>query len=237
MLAPELIERNFSDISAVIEASGRKVQIIPVTKKFGPELYQILTGLNIRAIGENRVQELREKFDYISANKLNFQIHFIGPLQTNKVKYLVGQIASLDSLASLSLVKEINKRWQGDPLPVLLQINSTAEDQKTGLKLEDFAAICDVVDAVQASDQMKLEGLMTMGPTPTDGYGPGHQNYNEATRASFEKTRILRDRLQLEYDIVLPRLSMGMSHDYQIAIEEGATEVRLGSALFGPRPT
>lgn len=240
MLSNEDIKANYQDLLAKVESlADHPVTIIPVTKKHRPELYQVIGELGITQVGENRVQELQEKFTYKKTNNLNLNIHFIGPLQKNKVKYLAGEIASLDSVASLSLLKEIEKKWaaaEAQPIKVLLQINSTGEENKFGIPINNFADICDLAVATLDNDYTELEGIMTMGPTPAQGYQISDQAYIDDTRAAFEKARILYQRLQEELDISLTRLSMGMSHDFHLALEEGANEIRVGSVLFGPRP-
>ena len=239
-LIPEEISNRFHALVDEIATRGKnRIDIIAVTKRHPVDIFSICETAGIKHIGENRVQELREKLDVASSTISKFKLHFIGALQTNKIKYIHTEIQSFDALSSSSQIHEFEKKrkdMQLPPVEVLLQINSTSEDQKSGLSLDDFNGILDMVDACIRASSIRLKGLMTMGPTPGPGFQPGNREYDIQTNAAFEKTRILFEQLQVERDISLSRLSMGMTHDYRIAIDQGATEIRVGSLLFGDRP-
>lgn len=237
MFNAEEIEKRYQKIRAEIDnlASG-PVTLVAVSKTFPPEIFDLCFQAGIKHIGENRIQELRDKAALKPQARKELYIHFIGSLQTNKAKYLGGIADSFDALSSQEMLEKINDRWKEEkPLAVLLQINSTGEDQKTGLNAESYPAIKELALACHSTPAVKLEGLMTMGPTPLGGQNLEDESYQKATREAFLKTSALKERLSEDLSITLPRLSMGMSHDYRLAVECGSSEVRIGSAIFGAR--
>ena len=237
MQAPTVIKKSFQGLqSSLKQLTERSINIIGVTKRHPPGIYEICEEMGLTSIAENRVQELRNKKQ--SLENRNLKVHFIGPMQTNKVKYIIDVIDSIDSLSSNSLVEMIEKKRDESkkPIEVLIQINSTEEAQKSGLLISQFKSIYDLALRCVESKSLELKGLMTMGPTPSGSFSASSEDYKDLTRAAFEKTRILNERLELELGMNFSRLSMGMSHDFEIAIEEGATEIRVGSLLFGERP-
>ena len=169
-----------------------------------------------RHFGENYVQEWREKAQALG-DLPDLAWHFIGSLQTNKVKYLVGRVALVHTVDRLELAREISKRSAAKGLvtAVLLEVNVAAEPSKSGCAPADVPALAEAVRALPGLD---LRGLMCIPPAEGD------------PRPHFRALRALRDRLGLA------ELSMGMSGDYPAAIEEGATMVRVGTAIFGERP-
>ena len=195
------------------------VTIIAVTK--GHEFQAMTTALSndVLDLGENRVQEALPKLDLLGEEAA--RVHLIGQLQTNKVNKVVGRFASIMSVDRQDLQDKIVRRaTEIDQVqPVFIQVNTSGEDQKAGCSPDDLEAL--VIHA-SSSDSIDLVGLMTMGKA-----GAGEAEL----RQGFSELRGLRDRL-------LPKgaLSMGMSGDFEVAIEEGATHVRLGTTLFGPRP-
>ncbi len=199
------------------------VTLLAVTKTIETTKINQALAAGITCIGENRVQELLEKYE-----KLNTKdIHLIGHLQTNKVKYIVGKLTLLHSLDRLELAEEIEKRYSSaqNILSCLVQVNIAEETTKFGLK-ED--AVIDFIKAMEAYPHIKIKGLMTIGPLDAAG---------ESIRPVFKRLRLLRDEIAALSlpGVEMTHLSMGMSLDYQIAVEEGATIVRLGGAIFGPR--
>jgi pyridoxal phosphate enzyme (YggS family) len=150
--------------------------------------------------------------------------HLIGHLQRNKAKLVPGRFAMVHSLDSLELAQELSRRATRE-LRVLLQVNVADESQKSGCRVADAPALARQVAALE---HLRLEGLMTMAPFTDD---------EEIQRRAFRGLRLLRDSLQKEEGLWLPTLSMGMSGDYATAVQEGATVIRLGTVLFGPRET
>ncbi|MES0488974.1 MAG: YggS family pyridoxal phosphate-dependent enzyme [Leptospirales bacterium] len=218
--------------------SAEQVQIIAVTKAHEPEIFQICSELKIKHVGENRIQELKTKCEQFPAERENLYIHFIGNLQSNKAKYLPGRINSLDTLDSLDVVEKLTQRLdpKSGPISALVQLNTSGEQSKSGLGAENYQPILEFASVVQKTEMINLEGVMTMGPTPSADFSMENPQYRKQTANAFQKASEVRKRLEEDLGCQLPRLSMGMSHDYEIAIENGATEIRVGSLLFGARP-
>jgi PLP dependent protein len=177
-------------------------------------------AVGLRILGENRVQEALPKIDEIGPANVDW--HLIGHLQTNKVKFIDGRFRMVQSLDGVGLVEALDHRIQS-PLDVLVEVNVAEEPQKTGVLPTNLGA---VVHAVSAAQHLRLRGLMTVAPMVPDP---------EAVRPVFRQLRSLRDTMSQQLGVALPVLSMGMTDDYAIAVEEGATMLRLGRALFGPR--
>ena len=203
------------------------VTLISVSKLQPVSAIQSLISEEQYIFGENYVQELLSKTPQLPAE---VQWHMIGPVQKNKVKYLPGQVQCIHTLDSLALAQEIDRRWSGRDLPpctVLVQINISGEKSKSGIAPEELMALL-----VQASQlpHLNICGLMTIPPF---GDSP------EESRPYFRALRELRDVINRAAipGVRLHELSMGMSDDFEVAIEEGATMIRVGSALFGARPS
>ena len=201
-------------IDSVLRPWSHPVQIVAVTKGFGSEAITAASAAGATAIGENYAQELLSKRD--AAQAANVEVQFIGGLQRNKVRQLVGLVDVWSSLDRRSVIDEVAKRAPG--AQVQIQVNATGEAHKSGAAVDEVHAL------VRHAQDLGLGvvGLMAVGPT--EG-GPG------AARPAFARTRSLVDELALE------RCSIGMSADLEVAVEEGATEVRIGTGLFGQRPT
>ncbi|MFL5367072.1 MAG: YggS family pyridoxal phosphate-dependent enzyme [Myxococcales bacterium] len=191
------------------------VRLVAVSKVQPIEAIREALEAGQRDFGENYAQELREKADGIGA-AVNW--HFLGALQTNKVKMIVGRVALLHTCDRPSLAQELNKRAAslGIVQRVLVEVNLAREPQKGGIAPADLPAF---VATLRNLPSLRCEGLMCIPPA------------EEEARLHFRRLRELRDELG-----VLPELSMGMSADYETAIEEGATIVRVGTAIFGERP-
>ncbi len=196
----------------IARAGGTDVRVLPVTKTFGIEACWAAHRAGCTAVGENYAQEVIAKF---GAQALPFGVHFIGQLQTNKVRMLVSVVSTFETVDRPSLVAEVAKRVPG--AAVLLQVSTAGEEHKGGCPVGAVPALFDIALAAG----LDVRGLMTVGPT--EG-GP------EAARAGFRAVRSLLDRLGLA------TLSMGMTDDLEVAVQEGSTQVRVGSALFGARP-
>ncbi|MCZ8511245.1 YggS family pyridoxal phosphate-dependent enzyme [Paenibacillus filicis] len=221
----ERIQAVEARIAAACERAGRdrsEVQVIAVTKYVSLETTGKAIRLGLNHIGENRWQDVQPKWEAY-ADEATW--HFIGHLQTNKVKDVVGKFAYIHSLDRLSLAAELEKKAasRGLTIPCFIQLNISGEDTKYGLPPEQ---LFDFVKRIAAMPSLRIEGLMTMAPYETDA---------EATRPIFRGLREWRDRLNEEghlgYEV--KGLSMGMSGDFEVAIEEGATWVRLGTVLVG----
>jgi pyridoxal phosphate enzyme (YggS family) len=210
-------------IASSADHAGRdpnEVVLVAVTKGFPVERIREALGAGLRILGENRVQEALPKIDEIGPAGVDW--HLIGHLQTNKVKFIEGRFSMVQSLDGVGLVEALDRRLQS-ALDVLIEVNVAEEPQKTGVSPADLAA---VAAAVNAAEHLRLRGLMTVAPMVDD---------LERVRPVFRQLRALRDATSQQLGVALPVLSMGMTDDYAIAVEEGATMLRLGRALFGPR--
>jgi len=223
---PERLAHVRAEIARRQAAAGRThpVTVVAVTKGFGLDAVAAARAAGLTDLGENRVQEALEKIDAPAGRGATW--HLIGHLQRNKAKHVPGRFALVHSLDSLALAEELDKRAAalGVRVRVLLQVNVAGEGQKNGCPPAEAAALA---HRVAALPQLALEGLMTIAPFTED---------EELQRRTFRGLRSLRDALK-EDGLWLATLSMGMSADYGIAVEEGATVIRLGTVLFGPRAT
>jgi pyridoxal phosphate enzyme (YggS family) len=200
------------------------ITIVAVTKGFGSDAIRAALDAGLADIGENRVQEAVQKQEELGGRSqgLGIRWHLIGHLQRNKARVVAGRFDLVHSLDSLELARELDRRSQA-PQRVLLQVNVAREAQKSGCALEDAPMLARQITALE---HLRLEGLMTLAPLTDDV---------DVQRRTFRGLRDLRDRIKEEHGVWLPTLSMGMSDDYASAVLEGATVIRLGTALFGPR--
>jgi hypothetical protein len=197
------------------------VRIVAVTKTHGIEAIRAAAAAGLADVGENRVQEALAKQDALSDLPLAW--HLIGSLQRNKARHAVGRFALIHSVDRIDLAGELNRRLPaGQRQPVLVQVNCSDEAQKGGVAPVELPAL---LEALEALAQVEVRGLMTMSALTDD---------RAEQRRAFRLLRELRDRAERD-GRRLPELSMGMSGDYQTAVEEGATMVRLGTVLFGAR--
>lgn len=199
-------------------------RLIAVTKTHPAEAILPLAHLGVTEIGENRVQELTQKIPFLQEK---FKIHLIGRLQSNKVKYIIKDVCLIQSLDRLSLAQEIDRQAQlaQTVMPVLVQISPVGEAQKGGLPPEEALSF---LQAVGRLPGLRVQGLMAVMPNTQD---------EELLNRLFAQMRTLFERLRAEAvnGVELRELSMGMSGDYRLAARHGATMVRVGSAIFGPR--
>lgn len=213
-------------IRAACERAGRspeEIELVLVTKSVDPENIKLAYGLGFRDFGENRVQEFLEKKEQLPAD---IRWHFIGHLQTNKVKKILGQAVLIQSLDRLELAQELQKeaQKQNKTVDILLEVNISSEETKHGFKPGSVSA---AVSEISRLDRLKPRGLMGIGPNTRD---------EEAIRRSFRLLAGLRTQLKDHFSgLDWHYLSMGMSSDFELAIEEGANLLRIGSAVFGPR--
>ncbi|SMB94221.1 hypothetical protein SAMN00017405_0169 [Desulfonispora thiosulfatigenes DSM 11270] len=203
---------------------GNKVSLIAVTKNHTIEEISNIVNQNHFLLGENRVQELLEKYDSLPEE---VQWHLIGHLQKNKVKYITDKVKLIHSLDSYGLAKEINKRMKPleKPMDCLVQVNIAEEESKFGLKIAETIPF---IEEVSHLPFVRIKGLMTMAP---------YVENPEEVRPVFKEAYNIFQQVKEKNipNVNMDTLSMGMTNDYQIAIEEGATIVRVGSAIFGPR--
>lgn len=210
--------------SAALPRWGRVPEIIAVSKTVEAQRVNAVRCAGITRIGENRVQEIMEKLPYLDAS---FQIDLIGRLQNNKVKYIIDKVGMIQSLDRMSLAQEIDRRAQQHHLrmPVLIQVNIGDEPQKGGVAAEQTL---DFARQVAELPGLEIRGLMAVMP---------HLEDEDELRPYFRRMRSLFDALK-EENIAgthVEELSMGMSGDYLLAAQEGATHIRIGSAIFGSR--
>ncbi|MFW5998241.1 MAG: YggS family pyridoxal phosphate-dependent enzyme [bacterium] len=215
------------NIKQAVEKADRNkndIKLIPVSKTHPLDKIEYFYEKGFKTFGESRVQELRNKNQKIE--NMDIFWHFIGHLQTNKVKYLLRMknCTMIESLDSWRLAREINKRAKKNDriMSVLVEVNVSGEDSKYGIKPENTLNFIKKVDKLS---HIKIEGLMTLAPYVEDP---------EKTRPYFQKLAEIKEKVNRS-GFNLKELSMGMSNDYEIAIEEGATILRIGTALFGPR--
>jgi PLP dependent protein len=199
------------------------VELIAVTKTFGPDAVRDAWEAGVRIMGENRVQEAAAKIPQCASGP---DWHLIGHLQRNKVRPALELFSCIHAVDSLKLLEQVDRVAEGTGArpSILLEINASGESSKFGLRPGAAPA---VIERALSLRNLTLEGLMTMAPIAPDP---------ETTRPVFARVRKCRDRWEQTFGIALPRLSMGMSGDFEVAIEEGATWIRIGTALFGNRP-
>jgi PLP dependent protein len=210
-------------IAAAATAAGRAaddVRLLAVSKGQPSSALREAYEAGQRDFGENYVQELVKKADEL-ADLSDLRWHMIGHLQRNKAKLVVQRASALHSLDSEALALELDKRREGSPLPVLLEVAIAGEAQKSGVAIAELPALALTVERCA---RLELRGLMCVPPLADDP---------EQSRAYFARLRGLRD--ELGGSSRLPELSMGMTADFELAIAEGATLVRVGTALFGAR--
>jgi len=211
-------------IEVAAERSGRPasaVTLVAVSKTMPVEAIREAVAAGATILGENRVQEARDKIEALAGAA---EWHLIGHLQTNKVKLAVGLFARIHSLDSIRLAHELERHAEdaGRRVRCLVQVNVGGEEQKNGASESEVRPL---LEAASRLPHILVEGLMAIPPFLSDP---------EAIRPFFRRLRVLRDELARD-GFSLPDLSMGMTHDFEVAIEEGATLVRVGTGIFGPR--
>src|ERR1700737_3505430 len=219
------LERVRAQISEAAEKSGRQpgdVQLVAITKTHDAERVREAHQAGQILFGESSVQEARAKIPELPSN---LRWHFVGHLQKNKIRHALPLFEMIHSVDSLALAQEVNRIAEEEGLHprVLLELNVAGEGSKFGFKPETLRA---EMETLLALNRLSIEGLMTIPPLADEA---------EASRKYFVDLRELRDSLEKEFSVRLPRLSMGMTNDFVIAVEEGATLVRVGTAIFGER--
>lgn len=230
MLDKNTILENYNQVLENVESACQRsnrendVKIVAVTKTFPHELIKMCIEMGIDIVGENRPQEIKSKYAVY-----NDQVkwHMIGHLQRNKVKYIIDKVDLIHSLDSVRLAKEINKRAKKENriMECLIQVNIVNEASKFGIDKDDVMSF---ISEVSKYEHIKIVGLMNMAPFYDD---------SEQARSDFRQMKILFDELKnIENDnIEMKYLSMGMTNDYQVAVEEGSNMIRVGSGIFGQR--
>ena len=203
---------------------GEDVLLVAVTKLHTAEEINEAIDCGITDIGENKVQEIMDKFDHVKPVRW----HLIGHLQTNKVKYIIDKVSMIHSVDSLKLAQEINKRAEqhGLVMDILIQVNSAMEESKFGITTEETGQL--IKDILDTCPHVRIRGLMCIAPfeeNPEDA----RIYFEEVKKQYDEYGGIQHERLDFKY------LSMGMSNDFQVAIEAGSNLIRVGTLIFGAR--
>jgi PLP dependent protein len=219
------LERVLAQISDAARKAGRSpddVQLVGISKTHDAERIREAVEAGQNLFGESRVQEARAKIPLLPSNLC---WHFVGHLQKNKIRHALPLFELFHSVDSLSLAQEINRiaEEEGMHPRVLLEVNVAGEGSKFGFPPDKLRQD---MEALLALPRLSIEGLMTIPPLAKEA---------EASREYFVDLRELRDRLETEFQMKLPHLSMGMTNDFPVAVEEGATLARVGTAIFGER--
>ena len=226
-----MLKDNFDKVNANIQAAcdraGRNredVTLIAVSKTKPIQMLQEAYDFGVRVFGENKVQEIVDKYEALPKD---ISWHMIGHLQRNKVKYVVGRAALIHSVDSVRLAEAIDQEAEkkGIVMPVLVEVNVASEESKFGVRVEQCA---DFIENIAKMEHISVEGLMTIAPFVENA---------EDNRKYFAKLRELSVDISAKNidNVNMRDLSMGMTGDYEVAIEEGATMVRVGTGIFGER--
>jgi len=219
------LNRVRNEIAQAAQVSGRNmtdVELVAVTKTHPAEIVREAIGAGQVVFGESKVQEARAKIPVLPSH---LRWHFIGHLQKNKIRHALPLFEMIHSVDSLDLAQAIDRIAQEDGLHprILLEVNVAGEGSKFGFKATTLRA---ELESLLMLPRLSIEGLMCIPPLAEEA---------EASRKYFVELRELRDAIEKEFQVKLPQLSMGMTNDYSVAVEEGATLVRVGTAIFGER--
>lgn len=226
-----MLKENLQEVEERIQAACRRagrdrseVTLIAVSKTKPAEMLQEAYDLGVRVFGENKVQEIREKYEVLPKD---IQWHMIGHLQTNKVKYIIDKVRLIHSVDSLKLAEVIEKEAekQNRIMDILLEVNVAEEETKFGLKM---AEVLPLAEKIAELSHVRLRGLMTIAPFVEN------PEKNRTIFADLHKLYVDIKEKNIDNGTV-SILSMGMTNDYEVAIEEGATMVRVGTGIFGAR--
>lgn len=246
----EQVEQNIirvkNQIITAAESVGRNpndVTLLAATKTVDPDTINFAISHGIRCIGENRVQELLEKYD--SIDRANVDMHFIGRLQTNKVKYIIDKVSMIHSVDSLKLANEINRQAQKHDkrMDVLIEVNIGSEESKGGVEADNAESFAYELSKLE---NIRVCGLMAIPPVCVPENAVQNANMSECddnAKKFYKNREFFKKIMQLFLDISAKKidniyvreLSMGMSDDFECAVQEGATIVRLGRTIFGSR--
>jgi len=219
----ERVRRIITQAAAKVRRSENEIELVAITKTHPIERIRDAVEAGQRLFGESRVQEARAKIPELPSN---LRWHFVGHLQKNKIRQALSLFELFHGVDSLGLAQEMNRiaAEEGGHPRVLLEINVAGEGSKFGFTTEILRAEMEPLLALQ---RLSIEGLMCIPPLADEA---------ESSRKYFAQLRELRDSVEREFNLKLPHLSMGMTQDFWIAVEEGATIVRVGTAIFGERP-
>ncbi len=226
------IKNNFDSINKRVEITldnstfDQNVKVVAVSKTQSTKVIQSAYDAGIRIFGENYAQEFRDKIvNFVDVKYNDIEWHFIGHLQTNKVKYLVPYVSYIHSVDSIKLAEEINKQAikHNKKIKILIQVNTSEEISKSGCKKEE---LIELAKEIIKFENIELVGLMTIA---------GLEGTDEETLSEFNLLKKLMKELNLKLNLRLNELSMGMTGDFEVAINAGATFVRIGTAIFGNR--
>jgi len=218
----ERVREQIAQAAVKVGRSAEKIELVAITKTHPAEKVREAIEAGQTLFGESRVQEARAKIPELPSN---LRWHFVGHLQKNKIRHALPLFELIHSIDSLGLAQEMNRiaNEEGMHPRVLLEVNIAGEGSKFGFKPETIRA---QMESLLALPRLSIEGLMTMPPLAEEA---------EPLRAFFVQLRELRAALEKEFDLKLPQLSMGMTNDFTVAVEKGATLVRVGTAIFGER--
>ena len=218
------IEENIIEVCNKVNINSNEITLIAVSKTKPLETIKEVYNLGVRNFGENKVQELKEKYNLLPKD---IKWHMIGHLQTNKVKDIIDKVHLIHSVDSIHLAEVIEKEAAKKDIIVniLLEVNASGEESKYGIKAEELN---EVIEEISKFSHIKIKGLMTVAPYTINP---------EENREFFSKLRELSIEIKEKniYNVDMEILSMGMTNDYKVAIEEGATMVRIGTGIFGER--
>ena len=229
MVSFEIFKQNLATIRQRIQSACQRVgrscesvQILPVTKRHPLDAIQYAIRAGLPAVGENRVQEAKQKKPHLTET---VRWELIGHLQTNKARDAVELFDCIQSVDSLKLIDHLNHRAEqiDKLLSVLIQCNAGKDPNKFGFVPKEMER---ALEAALAASHLQVDGLMTIAPLSDD---------MDVAKSTFENLRALRDRLASSFGVPLPELSMGMTNDLEVAVAAGSTQVRVGTALYGPR--
>jgi pyridoxal phosphate enzyme (YggS family) len=217
------VRERIAQAAAKAGRAGNEVELVAITKTHPVEKVREAIKAGHSLFGESRVQEARAKVPELPSN---LRWHFVGHLQKNKIRHALPLFGLFHGVDSLALAQEMNRiaTEEGAHPRVLLEVNVAAEGSKFGFKA---SALRVEMESVLALPRLSIEGLMCIPPLAEDA---------EGSRKFFVQLRELRNSLETEFDLKFPHLSMGMTQDFWVAVEEGATLVRVGTAIFGERP-
>jgi pyridoxal phosphate enzyme (YggS family) len=214
------VREQIAEAALKVSRAVDQIELVAITKTHDAEKVREAIEAGQSLFGESRVQEARVKIPELPS-KLRW--HFVGHLQKNKIRHALPLFEMIHSVDSLALAQDLNRVVEGFHSRVLLEVNVAGEGSKFGFKPETLRA---EMETLLALPRLTIEGLMTIPPLADEA---------ETSRKYFVQLRELRDALENEFDLKLPHLSMGMTNDFAIAVEEGATLVRVGTAIFGER--
>jgi pyridoxal phosphate enzyme (YggS family) len=218
----ERVREQIAGAAAKVGRAADEIELVAISKTHAANKVREAIDAGQTLFGESRVQEARAKIPELPSN---LRWHFVGHLQKNKIRHALPLFEMIHSVDSLGLAQDINRiaDEEGMHPRVLLEVNVAGEGSKFGFSPDK---LCDQMEELLALPRLSILGLMTIPPLAEE---------SEASRKYFVQLRELRDRLQTEFRVDLPQLSMGMTHDFAVAVEEGATLVRVGTAIFGER--